>query len=295
MEYIKRCTEDGIYLPAFHWPSKENKTCLISIHGILDHFFENYFAEIIGKECNKNNLGFNFGHHRGYGTINDISTNKLDPDGIPLIKKYGTSYDVFEECLYDIQLWIDTAKEFGYEEIFLMAHSMGCNKTIYYLAQNKIENLKGLILVSPNDFAGMAKFDPSYQLLLETAKNNVSNGHPEILLPQPVWGFLPISSGTFLNFFDNENIAKTLPEIENPDKYEFLSKINVPMLAIMGSKDNVIIRSAEDDLKLIKSKATGCSDFSYKVIEGAEHRYMSKGKELADEIVNWIQSIMNKY
>ncbi len=91
-------------------------------------------------------------------------------------------------------------KKLGYKNIILMGHSMGCNKVIYYLSKHKVKELKGIILVSPPDFAGMEKVDLNYKNMLNEAENNIANGHPEKLLSSLVWGFLHLSSGTFLSF-----------------------------------------------------------------------------------------------
>ncbi|APU59543.1 alpha/beta hydrolase [Clostridium botulinum] len=294
MDFLHEYTKDGLHLPGFHWHPDHKTTCIINIHGILDHILENYIAEDLGKACIENGYGFLFGHNRGYGTINDITTKIVDKNGDIQTKRFGTTFDVFEDCVYDIQLWIDTAKKLGYKNIILMGHSMGCNKVIYYLSKHKVKELKGVILVSPPDFAGMEKVDPNYKNMLNEAQNNIASGHPEKLLSSLVWGFLHLSSGTFLSFYKNENLSETLPIIENPQVFKQLSSINVPILATLGSNDNIIIGSAKEHLQLLKSKATNCPDFSYKIINGANHRYMNKGIELANEIIDWAEKIKSK-
>lgn len=291
VEILYRYTKDGLRLPAFYWPHEINShksTCIIYTHGMLGIITEDYVAESLSKACVVNGYGFLYAHNRGYGAITEIGTNSADKNGSILTRTYGTAYDVFDECVYDIQLWINTAKELGYKNIVLMGHSMGCNKIIYYLSNHQVNGLKGVILVSPSDGASMAKYTPGYQDVLNEAKENISNGNPQKLLTSPWWGFLHISSSSFVDLFENSNYAETLPIIENPSKWNQLSCINVPILTVLGSNDNVIIKSAQDDLELIQSKATGCNDFEHLIIDGADHRYMSKGEELAANVITWM-------
>jgi|GEM_PF-2139849 alpha-beta hydrolase superfamily lysophospholipase len=291
MDFLHEYTSDGLCLPGFHWSPERRETCIISVHGILDHILENYFAEEIAKVSVEHGYGFLYGHNRSYGAITDIGTNVINKDGSVKTKHCGTAFDVFEDSVYDIQLWIDTAIKLGYKNVILIAHSMGCNKTVYYLSQNQPSELRGVILMSPSDFSGMAKMDPGYMSLLNEAKSNIAAGRPEKLLSAQIWGFLYLSSATFVNFFENQNLADTLPIIESPSVFTQLGKIKVPILATIGSNDIVIFRSAEEDFELLKSRAAACPDFSYKIINGANHRYMNKGAELANVIINWVEKI----
>lgn len=291
MEILHGTTEDGLRLPGVHWPSKTGRICIVSIHGVLDHVLGSCFAEDVAQACLGGGYGFLFGHHRGYGTINDIGTDRDAPDGGFQTETWGTAFDRFEDCVHDVQLWIDAARDLGYEEVILMGHSMGCNKVLHYLHQREAADLRGLILLSPPDFAGMAKFDPNFQEMMKEAEENLSRGDGEKLLSAKVWGFLRLSSRTFVDFFQSRDLAATLPVIDRPDTFRMLENIAVPMLAVMGSNDNIIIRSAREDLELLKARATRCPDFSCQIIEGANHRYMNRGRELGEEIVRWARDV----
>lgn len=51
-------------------------------------------------------------------------------------KRCGCMYELFEDCIYDIDLAIQTAKDKGYKRIILLGHNYGCNKVIYYFYKN---------------------------------------------------------------------------------------------------------------------------------------------------------------
>lgn len=290
IEFLHEYTEDGLRLQGTHWYPKKRKLCLICIHGMFDNLLENYYAEDLGNACIEKGYGFIFGHNRGYSVINDIGTKKILDDGSIMTKKIGTVFDTFDDCIYDIQLWMNTAKKLGYSEIILIGHSLGCNKVIYYISSHKDNAIKGVALISPPDIVGMIKSQSNYKEILNEAEYNVKNGEPEKALSSLPLRSLYISSHIFYNFFKNESFTNNIPIVENPEEFKQLAKIDVPILAIMGSNDNVIIHSAKEDLEILKAKAALCPNFSYSIIEGADHRYMTKSKELANSITGWVDS-----
>ncbi len=119
-------TEDGLKLPMVHFLSDKKDICVIFIHGMCQTIIDNYFTTVWGNILSKNNIGFLYEHNRGHSIENDI----IMKDGS--FKRYGCMYEIFEDCIYDIDLAINKAKELGYKRFILMGHSYGCNKLIYY-------------------------------------------------------------------------------------------------------------------------------------------------------------------
>ena len=290
IEFIHDFTEDGLKLQATHWGTNIREICVICIHGMSGNIIENYFAHIIGEKLVENNIGFIFGHNRGYSHVNDIITS----DGN--FKRIGVTYEKFEECIFDINLWVKKAYDLGYKKIILMGHSLGCNKSIYYLYKNYMNNqnkIHGLVLASPPDMCGlfrMTNYQPNYIEMLEEAKGFVNNGTPLKILTSSLWDWYNLSAQTFLSLSEENGNVDNLPLLRNPEKYEQLSKIDIPILAFLGSKDDIAIRSLEEDLKLIKEKAISCPSFTTKIVQGAVHTYLGKENEVAELILGWIIS-----
>jgi alpha-beta hydrolase superfamily lysophospholipase len=292
MELLHDYTEDGLRLPGVHWYPEERRTCVIFIHGMFDNILENYFAETLGGKLSANGYGFIFAHNRAYGVINDIATRDIDiKDGGFVTKRVGTIFDRFEDCIYDIDMWINEALKAGYSEVILMGHSLGCNKIIYYLSQNNNPNVKGVILASAPDVCGIGQMLRNYGEMADEAKKNVKEGNNKKILSQLLWNTFYISSETFLSYFEGGSKADNLPVIKNPEVFDQFSGIDKPVLAVLGSMENIIINSPDEDLKLLKSKASSCPDFKFAVIEGANHRYMNKDNELSDIILKWVISL----
>jgi len=63
-----------------------------------------------------------------------------------------------------------------------------------------------------------------------------------------------------------------------------------PIFAFLGSEDDIIIRSAEKDLEIIKEKAVSCQDFTTCIFDGASHTYDRHEIEIGSRILEWIKS-----
>lgn len=281
MEFINNTyTEDGLRLPMIHFNSEKKDICVICIHGMCQTIVNNYFAVIWGQMLSSNDIGFIYEHNRGHSIENDI----VMQDGS--FKRYGCMYEIFEDCIYDIDLAINKAKELGYKRIVLLGHSYGCNKVVYYYYK-KHPNIIGIILASAPDMLGSHfSVQKDYKDLLNEAKENIDNGKPEKFLHKMIEDYMYMSSQTYYNWYNENSNLNNLPVILNPEKWEQFEKIDVPIFTFSGSDELEYYLH----LDLLKSKAKGCKDFEYKIINGANHFYDSKEYEIGDLILSWIKN-----
>ena len=279
IEFINNAyTRDELRLPMIHFESNKKDICIICIHGMCGTIIDNYFATVWGKLLAKNDIGFIYEHNRGHSIENDI----VMKDGS--FKRCGCMYEIFEDCIYDIDLAIQTAKEKGYKRIILLGHSLGCNKVIYYYYK-KHPNILGMILASaPDMIESHLLIEPDYEELLKEAKENIDKNQPTKLLHKMIEDYMYMSSQTYYNWFHKNSNLNNLPIISNPKNWEQLETIDVPILTFSGSKD-------EDyylHLDLLKEKATNCKNFEYQIIENTGHTYQEKELETGTLILNWI-------
>ena len=279
IEFINNAyTRDELRLPMIHFESNKKDICVICIHGMCGTIIDNYFATVWGKLLAKKDIGFIYEHNRGHSIENDI----VMKDGS--FKRCGCMYEIFEDCIYDIDLAIQTAKEKGYKRIILLGHSLGCNKVIYYYYK-KHPNILGMILASaPDMIESHLLIEPDYEELLKEAKENIDKNQPTKLLHKMIEDYMYMSSQTYYNWFHKNSNLNNLPIISNPKNWEQLETIDVPILTFSGSKD-------EDyylHLDLLKEKATNCKNFEYQIIENTGHTYQEKELETGTLILNWI-------
>lgn len=274
-------TSDDIRLPMVHYATSKKDICVICIHGMCANFADNYFASVWGKYLSENGIGFLYEYNRGHDIENDL----VKKDGSFL--RCGTMYEVFEDCIMDIDLAIKVAKEKGYQRIVLLGHSYGCNKVIYYYYKKR-PNLLGIILASAPDMVGShITNQPDYQDLLQEAKQNIDNGNSSKLLSKMVEDYMYMSSKTYYNWYHENANLDNLPVVLNPKCWEQFSKIDVPIFTFSGSEEEEYYLQ----LELLKEKALSCKNFSYQIIEGTGHTYRNKELEIAKLINRWIENL----
>lgn len=281
IEFINNAfTEDGLRLPMIHFNNNEKDICVIFIHGMCQTILDNYFATVCGNILSKNNIGFLYEHNRGHSIENDI----LMKDGS--FKRYGCMYEIFEDCIIDIDLAIYKARELGYKKFILMGHSYGCNKLIYYYYK-KHPNVLGLILASAPDMVGLQLLrQKDYKELIKEAKENIDNGKPTKIVSNMIEDYMYMSSGTYYNWFRKNSNLDNLPVMGNSENWYQFESISIPILTFSGSNetDNYL------HLDLLKEKEKCCTDFEYKIIENTNHFYFDKENEISNLILNWIKN-----
>lgn len=290
MDFIYDYTEDGLYLSACHWESKSKDVCVLCIHGMSGNILENHFAHKLGEVLSENNVGFIYGHNRGYCHINDIKTNIKKKGGYEF-KRIGARYELFEESVYDVDLWLKHANE--YKKIIIMGHSLGAPKVIHHFWKQKPSSVSGVVLLSPVNMIGLVKlekYQKDYAGSLSEAESLVNAGKPRQILSRKIWDWYNVSAQTFLSLFTEKSAVDVLPILRNPNEWEQFSSINVPIYLLFGEHNDVAIRSLEEDAALIKSKATNCPSFTTCILEGADHCYVDRENELAQTVLAWVKN-----
>lgn len=294
MNYLYVRTKDDLRLQGIHYEAENRQTCVLFIHGMSGNSIENYFAHVLGESLSQNGIGFIYSHNRGYNHINDIPTSQKIEKGGYKTKRIGAMYEIFTECLLDIDAWMEEVQSLGYKKIILMGHSLGCNKVIHYFSDKKPADVKAVILASPPDMTGLIKlekYQKNSEELFQEARKNVAEGNPLKILSEKIWDWYNLSSQTFLSLFTENSEVDNLPVLRNPPSFPQLETINVPILSFMGEYDDIAIRTLEEDLDLIASKTKNCPSFTKKHITGANHTYDGAEETISDVILDWIRDL----
>jgi len=281
---VTSLTKDNIWLQGlFCEPKTKSKKAILHIHGLQGNFYENYFIDPISVKANKKGIGFLTVNQHGSGYRQDYWFKDFSDT-----KMFGGNYELFEECVLDIDAWINFLRSKGYTEIFLQGHSLGALKVVYYQAKKENPLIKALILLAPADLFGLWKgtVGKKGDYFLKLAKKHISKKQGEKIIPEKAVGY-PISAKTFYNFYGPK--ANThIFDFYNPDfNYKLLKKINVPTLAVLGDKDNYTTKGkAEEYLKIIKNKMKDCDT---KLLKNANHWYIRHEEKLAKSLIGWLK------
>lgn len=293
-ETIHFKTADEIILDGILYKSEETtKKILISTHGMITNCIKRR-DEIIAKEIEKIKIDTLVYNNRGH----DIMSFAKKQNGEKIIG--GTAFEDVEECPNDIEGAIAFCIENGYQEIYLMGHSLGSTKTVYtynkLIENNKkttLEKIKGVILLSLIDIPTVLRvyLNTRYPEMLTYAKNMEKEKMENILMPETAF-LSPISVKTFLKYardYQNIDFARF-----SEKEYEFkeLNNIKVPLMLRWGNIKEMILQKPEEICNNLKEKISNNQlDIGY--IEGGNHSYRGKEEILAQEIKNFLEKINN--
>ena len=274
IDLLYEYTNDNLMLQGTYFDSKKKDICILFIHGQAQSILENEFAYKWGKYFSSNGISFLYGHNRGYDFINCMFDKKGD------FVYNGATFELFEDSLNDIQVWINRIKKFGYKKIILLGHSLGCNKALYYLSKHQ-ENIDGVIFASAPDMVGITKIEEENFIELYNESINSSKNK---ILSKLVCGTDYISAKTFIDQTTENTPIDNFPIERNPQTFEQLSKITIPILSFCGSDEYPTYLKQE----LLKEKAINCPDYSYEIIENTNHFYNNKEDVISRIVKEWI-------
>lgn len=283
---------DGVDLNGILYKT-ENKTkkIIISVHGMATNCIKVRDLKIAEKanEMDVDLLSFN---NRGHDIVNHIIKEETKKKELA-----GTAFEEISECYEDIVGVINYVKSLGYEEIYIMGHSLGSTKTVYFynkaLKDNKelLNNIKGIILLSLVDIplAIQVYLKDNFSSMLTYAKNMSKEKMDNILMPEESF-IHPISIKTFLRYAINNEDINFAKFSDDTSTFEELNNINVPLFMRWGNVRELIIQHPDELCELMKNKIKNeLLDVGY--IDGANHSYKGKEEILANQIYEFINNI----
>ncbi len=244
-------------------------TAVVWMHGFAGNFYEKAMIEI-GRNLALAGYAFICGNNRGH----DFGSMYY-PGGVPTLR--GGGWELLEESAHDIRAWIRYAEGLGFESVILVGHSLGSHKAVFYQAEHQDPRIVGLVTASPPLRAGAP--DPA---VLSIAKEMCARGGARDLLP---WGSFPIaagslSAGTYVSF-----------KCENrPLFLESIGRVKCPILVFFGTEESWI--GTESDLEVVRKAASASPQVRTLMVEGADHSYGTRTKEVAGHMIDWMDSVL---
>ncbi len=285
MEYpiVKTKTTDGYVNYGLFLETEKPKAVCIAFHGTAGYFYNDDFIETISKKIIPEGISLLSTNNRGSGVYN-------------MYEHTGAAVEIFKDCLFDIDAWIEFTLAKGYKKIILCGHSLGAEKIIYYknkgLYKDKIE---GIIMLAPADSSRWRLYDEHYNfsekgknliesLLKEAGDRIKENKLYDLMDVNTRTGFMPRLPASVLDILDeNSELIKVLPF--HSGKLPMLHSISVPILAILGNQREYTGISPTDALELMKKENPKVKTF---LIEDADHVFTGFESEVAKTLCDFI-------
>ena len=293
MEIIDFLATDGVKLNGILYNCKEKSNeVILAVHGMTSNCFKER-DKVISENSNKNGIDYFCFNNRGSELARYI---KKDINGKEEKIIAGTSYEDVLEGYEDILGAIIKLKELGYENIYLQGHSLGCTKIVYTYNElvdeeesDVLSNIKGVILLSLIDIPKAIKvyLGDKFSEYVSLAEEKEQEYKSYELMPKDAF-INPISAKTFLRYVrDNKDID--FAGYGKDNEIEKLNNIKVPLMMRWGNQNEMILQSADELVNIVTNIIENKNkDIDY--IDGANHQYNGKEKELAEQIIEFIKS-----
>ena len=286
MELINFMATDGVNLEGILYKASSNisEKIILSVHGMTSNCFKKRDIEI-AKKANEKGIDYFAFNNRGSEIVKYI---EKETEGQPAKELAGTAYEDVLEGYEDIVGAIIKLKELGYRNIYLQGHSLGCTKIVYTyneLINNDeteiLENIKGVTLLSLVDIPMALKV-----YLRDNFKQYLEHEN-KIYEMMPRESFIhPISVKSFLRYArDNKDID--FANYGKDNELEKLNNIQVPLFMRWGNDNEMIIQQADELSTMVNNIITN-ENKNIDYIDGANHSYTGKEKELAEQIVEFV-------
>ncbi len=266
--------------------AQKPKKVFIFIHGLTSDLFSGKTTFGLASDDSAV-LSFN---NRGYGIISKIKQlNRDNPKGYDSIVA-GTAHEIFEDCVDDLEGAVQLCHDRGVKEVYLVGHSTGCQKSIFYLSKTKNkQNVTGVVLLCPlSDYAAvpLAADKTQFEKALKYARKEVDENRPHALLSEEYWPSELIDAQRFISLYTPESSEEIFTYSHNKEPKAFQS-VESPMLVVLAGADEYCDRPTEK-LKAWFDRSNVSSKYKSVVIEKALHNLKGSEKDVCMEIEQWV-------
>lgn len=278
-------TPNKFVLNGLWFGSKRAGTVVIVVHGLGSSLWKSLFLSLATGLARKGTavLAFN---NRGHDRI-----SRHYRAGSTGSKRAwaGGAMEVFTDCVDDIQGAVNFARRQGAKRVFLVGHSTGCQKSVYWAYKKKRGGVKGIILMAPlSDFSVAIRDDKNGRLARATkyARALVRRGKKHELLPQSLWPALD-SAQRFISLYTPDSIEEMFTYAQPKKIPRIFQSVRVPTLAIFAGNDEFADRPAKRIAAWFEGNARA-KHFKTLIVSSATHSFRGAEKIVGRAIQRFI-------
>ena len=292
-EFVRFFTDDHVELQGLYFapPAHPARAGVVYVHGLSGSFYEHPFVDHLAQTLSAEGYAFLSFNNRGLDYVSDL---RVRQDAGWTYEWGGGGYEVFAECLNDIDAALQFVQDRGVVDVCLLGHSLGANKVVFTQSQRQDERVRGLILLSPNDDVGLQRnaHTDDFADVLKMALTMVEEGHGDALMPEGSFFSDPISAWTYVDTFGPDTRRDTFP-FRNPEaEFEELSTIECPIFIRFGNVHEYVLGDLEETLSLLERKAAASPRVDTGIVDGAPHTYLGREEELSRATADWLREVM---
>ena len=282
MELTRTRTADGIRLHGLLYrsvlvPPTSFPDLLIFVHGVGSNFYQSTILSKIWPKFKQHGISILSVNTRGHDFLFSAGTGESQ-------RWLGSANERIEECHQDIDAWLQTADELGFQKIGLMAHSLGAIKSIYSQALHQHSRVQRIIAISPSCLSYSYFVNSSNSRLFQEsfarARSEINAGRGDSIMRFDFPFPLMLTPHTFVDKYGEQ---------ENYNILKFVNKVSVPMIVVTGEKEVRSDNPAYENLdRRLESVVGDNPKVDLQVIPDADHHYVGTQLRLADAVISWL-------
>lgn len=236
-------TPKGVFLNGiWHGPRKARDVYIV-VHGLTGSLFS--MKAMVGALVGKGSAVLTF-DNRGFHQVASVKRKKRKTTSYVLA---GSAHEVFTDCVDDIQGAINAAKRLGAQRIFLIGHSTGAQKVVYWAAKKKDARVRGLVLFGPlSDYAGIVKTFGTRKLARAVARARalVRAKRPHELMPEHLREWFACDAQRFLSLYTPDSREEVFTYAQKGKAPRALRSVRLPILVFLAGADEYGDRPARE-------------------------------------------------
>jgi pimeloyl-ACP methyl ester carboxylesterase len=277
---VRLRTGDGVWLDGvMAEPGRRRRAALVWVHGLGSVFSSGQpLIRELSTRLNAAGIGYVKFNNRGH----DIVAGRGEHLAGAAFERFGRSVD-------DIRAMIGFAVRCGYRRVILAGHSTGANKVLHYAGRTRDRRVIGLVLLGPvSDIAAEMKRISGRELRRRVAiAERIARRDPEALVPR-AWGFW--SARRYLSLYRPGEAEDVFPYYRGDARWAALRGVRVPVMVIVGSRDEYLDRRPAELIGAFERNATRARSFTGIVLPGARHGFHGRERALGEAILRFIGS-----
>ena len=276
-------TPKGVSLHGLWFGPKKAKRAIVLVHGFTSSAFAR--LDLVELLIDRETAVLTF-NNRGNGIVSRIRHSKKAD------LQLGAARETFTECVDDIDGALRYVRRSGAKQLFLMGHSTGCQKSVFWASKRKGgKGIRGIILLAPvDDYAAGIKTKGKKALMraMRVAKEMVRVGKSHDLMPKSAWYEL-LEAQRFVSLYSQDSAESVFPYTEARRKAKALRSVNVPIVGFWAEKGEFSNEPVPHIVEWFRDNGVALD-----VIPGSGHAFKGFEKKLATSIRRFMESPRNK-
>ena len=283
-ELLSTQTEDGLTLHGMllHGEKPPNRGCdlLIFVHGVGSNFYQSslirkswrLFAEAGISLLSINTRGHDFVFAGGMAKSQSW---------------YGSANEIVDECILDLDAWVNRASRLGFERISLYGHSLGAIKAVYSQSVKRNPAVQSVIAVSPSclscSYFQQSERAEEFQTCLSWAEDQVEAGNSAQISEVTFPFRLMMSPRTFLDKYG---------PAERYNILNLVGRITQPLCVVFGELEVAGNNPAFEQLdQRIRPEIDPMENATLQLVSDADHYYSGVQNDLAHLVTDWVNKL----